>query len=356
MAHKPTRKGRVSTGVPLDPFATNHSSAHEQPKRAHRQAESQVEAYISSTTQSTKQRGALSGASARKSSGEDEGEADVSETDVTDAEEDNDDDDDGDVLAPSDRAMGVHGDQAGPANNHGDQKLRPLEEGDGACFENSAVDFKQTGTSIRNTGSQKEGCDSDDELYNKVNLVSDAEEGESDIEKSEEKDIIQSREGNNTTRLPAAVSISATEASDDWAGFDLEDDLFSTNISHFDEQYGANELSILESGVELFNSTGVFADFTSLPSLPASPTPTPRRVRFKEPILPSNDDSDIVSDEEDLNGLFNSAAAMPPKDRSGLAQDVDNNDDGSSVGSSSGYESGFHILLSICETNIDISS
>ena len=355
MAHKSTPKGRVSSGVPLDPFTTDHSSAHEQSKRANRQAESQVEASNSSTTKPTKQRGALGGASARNLSGDDEGEADVSESDNTDAEEE-DNDEDGDVLAPSDRAMGLHGDQAGPANEHGDQKSRLLEEDDVACLQNSAVDFKQSGTSFRNTGSQNEECDSDDELYNKVDLVSDAEEGESDIEKSEEKDIIQSREGDDITRLPATVPTSATEASDDWAGFDFENDLFPTNLSHFEDQYGGNELSILESEVELFNPTSLFADFASLPSLPASPTPTPRRVRFKEPILPSNEDSDIVSDEEDVNGLFNSAAAMPPKNQPSLAQDVDNNDDGSSVGSSSGYESGFHILSSTCETNFDISS
>ena len=347
MAHKSTRKARVLTGVPLDPFATNHFSAHEQPHRANRQAESQVEAYISSTAQSTKEGGASGGASARNLSGDDEGEADVSESDVADAEEGNDED--GDVIAPSDRAMGMHGDQAGPANEYGDQKLR---ERDVARLNNSTVNFRQSGPSSRNTGSQNEECDSDDELYNKVDLVSDAEVGESDIEKSEEKDIIQSREGNE----PATVPTSATEASDDWAGFDFENELFPTNLSHFEEQYGENEFSILESEVELFNSTNVVADFTSLPSLPASPTPTPRRVRFKEPILPSNDDSDIVSDEEDLNGLFNSAAAMPPKDRSSPVQDVDNNGDGGSVGSSSGYESGFHILLLICETNVDISS
>ena len=348
MAHKSTRKGRGSAGVPLDPFATNHSSAHEQPNRANRQAKSQVEAYISSTTQPTKQGDASGGASARNLSGDDEGEADVSESDVTDAEEE-DKDGDGDVLAPSDRVMGMHGGQAGPANEHGDQKLR---EGDVSRLNNSTVDYKQSGPSFRTTGMQNDECDSDDELYNKVDLVSDAEVGDSDIEKSEEKDIIQSREVDE----PVTVPTSATEASDDWAGFDFENELLPANVSHFEEQYGENEFRILESEVELFNSTNVFADFTSLPSLPASPTPTPRRVRFKEPALPSNDDSDIVSDEEDLNGLFNSAAAMPPKDRSNLVQDVDNNDDGGSVGSSSGYESGFYILLAICETNFDISS
>ena len=345
MAHKSTRKGRVSIGVSIDPFTTDHSSAHEQPKRANRQAESQVEAYTS-TTQTTKQGGASGGSSARNSSGEDDGEADVGESDVTDAEEE-DNDEDGDALAPSDRAMESHGDQAGPANGHDDQKLRLLEQGDGACLEDSAVDSEQSGTSFRNAGSQNDECDSDDELYNKVNLVSDAEEGESDIEKLEEQDIIESREGVDTTRQPDTVPTSATEASDGWAGFDFETDLFPTDISHFEEQYGGHELSILESEVELFNSTSLFADFASLPSLPASPTPTPRRVRFKEPILPSNEDSDIVSDEEDLNGLFSSAAAMPPKDRSKFAENVDNTDDGSSVGSSSGYESGFHIILSI---------
>ena len=349
MAHKSTRKGRVPTGVPLDPFATSHSSAHEQPNRGNRQPEPQVESYISTTTQSTKQGGASGGASARNSSGDDEVETDVSESDVTDTEEEEDNDEDGDVLAPSDRAMGMYGDQAGPANENGDQKLR---EDDVARLNNSTVDFKQSGPSFHNVGIQNEECDSDDELYNKVNLVSDAEVGDSDIEKSEEKDIIQSREVDE----PVTVPTSAAEASDDWAGFDFENELLPANVSHFEEQYGENEFRILESEVELFSSTNVFADFTSLPSLPASPTPTPRRVRFKEPVLPSNDDSDIDSDEEDLNGLFNSAAAMPPKDRSNLVQDVVNNDDGGSVGSSSGYESGFYILLAICETNFDISS
>ena len=40
--------------------------------------------------------------------------------------------------------MGMHGDQAGPANEHGDQKLR---EGDVARLNNSTVDFKQSGPS-----------------------------------------------------------------------------------------------------------------------------------------------------------------------------------------------------------------
>ena len=145
MAHKSTRKGRVPTGVPLDPFATNHSSAHDQPNRANRQAESKVEAYISNMTQSTKQRGASGGSSVRNLSGDDEGEADVSESDVTDAEEEEDNDEDSDVLAPSDRAMGIHGDQAGPANEPGDQNLR---EGDVARVNNSTVDFKQSGPSF----------------------------------------------------------------------------------------------------------------------------------------------------------------------------------------------------------------
>ena len=348
MAHNFARKGRVPTGVPLDPFATNHSSAHDHPNRTNRQAESQVEAYINSTTQSTKQKGALGRSSAQNLSGDEE-EADVGESDVPDAEEDEDNDEDGDALAPSDRAIRMHADQAGPANEHGDRKYR---EGDVAHLTYGSDDFKQPGPSFGTTGSQNEECDSDDELYNKVDLVSDAELGESDIEKSEEKDIIESREVDE----PATVPNSATEASDEWAGFDFDTEFFPTSVSHFEEQYGENEFRILESEGELFSATNVFADFTSYPSLPASPTPTPRRVRFKEPVLPSNDDSDIDSDEEDLNGLFNSAAAMPARDRSNLVQEVDNNDDGGSVGSSSGYESGFYILLAICETNVDISS
>ena len=310
----------MPTSVVPDPYAIDHSSRHEQPRRKHHQPEYPFNASTDGATPPTKQKGGAG--SARSSSGDDEDEADVGDTAATEADEDDNEDKDGDALAPSGRAMEGHGDQAGPINV------------------NDANDDE---------------CDSDDEAYKGIDLINDSEEEDSDVMKEEERNIIES-EGDDIHNMPATVPTSVTEVTDEWAGFDLDHGLFSTDVSHFDEQYGRSEPSIFESEMDLFKSTSVYDDFDPTPSVPLSLSPSPRRVRFKEPVSHDSDSSDIVSDDGGLDGLFNSASAQTGEDVSFGGQDVDDEDDGSSLGNSSGYESGSHMLLSICEANNSLPS
>ena len=307
MAPKSTQSSRAPASAALEPLAFYHSSGHEHHRRNLPQPGLPVHAPAGSATPSTKQKG---GAGSTRSSSSDDEEANVSDAAATEADEDEGEDKDGDALAPSGRAMDGHGDQAGL-------------------------------TGIKDANDEE--CESDDEAYNGVNLISDSEEEDSDLMKKEERNIIES-EANDIHNIPATVPTSATEASDEWPGFDLDYGLFSTDISHFDEQYGRSEPSILEGEMEIFRSASVFEDFDPMPSFP--PSSALRRVRFEEPVSHRSDSSDIVSDDEGLDGLFNNAPTYTGEDLAFGVQD-DEEDDASSAGNSSGYESGSHRLISI---------
>jgi hypothetical protein len=316
MAPKPTRNSRVPTSTVLGAHAIDHSCGHEQPRRKYSNSEHIVSASTDGTTPPTKQGGGTT--SARSSSGDDDEEAGVNGTGSTKADDEDNEDTDGDALAPSDPAMEGHGNQAGPINV------------------NDAND---------------DGGDSDDEAYNGIDLISDSEEEDSDLMQEEERNIIES-EGDDLQSMPAAtVPTSPTEASDEWAGFDLEHGFFSTDISHFDEQYGRSDHSMFESEFEMRRATGVFDDFDPVPSGSRSPSPPLqplRRVRFKDPVSYHSDGSDIVSDDGGLDGLFNSAPAQVGEDFLFDEEDVDDDDDeGSSVGNSSGYESGSNVTVNL---------
>ncbi|KAL2043996.1 hypothetical protein N7G274_003517 [Stereocaulon virgatum] len=310
MAPKPTRNSRVPTTAVPGAHATDHSSGHEQPKRRYPKPGRIVSASTGGTTPPTKQDEGTT--SARSSSSDDDEEAGVDGTSSTKPDDEDTEDTDGDALAPSDPAVEGHGDQAGHI--------------------------------IVNDANDDEG-DSDDEAYNGIDLISDSEEEDSDLmQEEEERNIIES-EGDDLQSMPAAtVPTSPTEASDEWAGFDLEHGFFSTDISHFDEQYGRSDHSMFESEYEMRRATGVFDDFNPVPLASRSPSPPLqplRRVRFKDPVSYHTDGSDIVSDDGGLYGLFNSASAqIGEADLSG-GQGVDDDDEGSSVGNSSGYETDY---------------
>ena len=346
MAHKSIRKGREAASVAPDPIAIHHLPRQERPKRAYHQEEPQTNTDTNNKIQTKRQKRGTEGGSARSSSGDNGEDADISDTDATDADEEDNDDEDSDALAPSDYAIKRLGDQTGLTQNNGDHIGGLSRKTTITSPRSGAPNLVPSGTLKPIAETQSEECDSDDEYYKGVDLISDTEEGESDIEKSEEKDIIQSRE-DNISSVPATAFTSATDASDDWAGFDLDDDLLSTSMSHFDEQYDGGDLGILESELEIFRSASIYEHFIPLPSLARSPTPTPRRVRFKESVTPTYDDSDIISNDEDLQSLFNNATTMPFKDQSFASQEVTNEDDDESVGSSSGYESGFSYVAAV---------
>lgn len=232
------------------------------------------------------------------------GVGDDSGADAAESDEGNDEDGDGDAFAPSGRATEGRGVQAGHNNVN-------------------SINYEY--------GS--------DDVYDCVDMISDSDEDGPKVEKREEKNIVESEEDGDLNTVSAHV-----ETSDGWEGFDLDDGLFLADVPYFDEQYGRSEPGVLASEMELFKSASVFDDFTPPPL-----SQSPRRVRFKEPVIPASDTSDIMSDDEDLNGLFNTPEGQSMPTGAYLTSESQNNEDDeyerSSCGSSSGYESGFGDLI-----------
>lgn len=294
------RKALRNTHAPprdtSNPFAIDHKADHK-----HFNNHPQVNGSIASKAVQKNRKVTVAGGSpSGGTSSDDEAEGDdgVGEED----EDEEDDNENGDAFAPSGGADEGHGHQAGRIH--------------------------------------AEKCDSDDEVYNGVDDISDSDAGEPGVEMLEERDIIASEEGNHSSR-PATFSGPVGEASDVWEGLDLDNGFFTSDIPYFDEQVGRIRPGLLDSEIEIFQSAAVYDDLEPMSLLPHSPSPTRRRVHFNEPIFPPSDSS--VTGDEDLNGLFNTAQA--PSMEAGLDfdfenQEIDNGDDGSSVGSSSGYESG----------------
>ena len=274
------------------------------------------------------------------------GDADSSEADEDD-DGDDDEDGDGDVIAPPGRTTKDHGDQAGHLVTRGEQQ-RICKAGKGTSagkIRNNNPLRQHIKTSKRNKLIPNEDHDSDDEAYNGVDDISDSDEDEPDMEKLEEKNIIESEEGERISRVVTTTSGRANETSDIWEGFDIDGGLFMSDVPYFDEQYGRTDQCIFDSDLELFQTTSVFNDVEPTQSLTQSPSPSPttRRVHFREPVFPPSNRSNIVSNDEDLNGLFNPSKdlGMGPAELSYLRGKCDNDGyEDSSEGNSSGYESG----------------
>ena len=339
MSGKTNRSARAPVaGVP-NPLEIDHASGHKKSKRNQprldRSSDSQLEKQIPSSSSSKHKGDNVS----RTTSSDDDVDGDVSNADAAEPDEESDEDDNGDAFAPSGRAIEEHGDQTGRIN--GDDSDRRLAV-DGKQLNDYTppeghVEVAETSIALR---------DSDDDYYNGVDLISNSEEDEPNIEKLEEANILESEEANDLNIPPAYL-----EASDEWEGFEIEDGLFLEDVPFFDEQYGRSDSHILDAEIELFRSTSILDGFPS----PHQPSPSPRRVRFKEPISELSNDSDMDSDDGDINILF-SPAATPVVPSSGnvnlrgpsLGYE---DDDGSTVGSSSGYESGLHNSVFNCKAN-----
>ncbi len=294
MPRKAPRNTHAPPRAASNPFAIDHDSDHTQFKKQPQVNGPRASKALQKNKKLTRAGGSLSeGTSSGDEADGDDG--------VAEEDEDEEDDENGDAFAPSGRLNEGHGDQAG-----------------------------------RNDAAQ---CDSDDEVYNGVDDISDSDADEPGVEVLEEREIIASEEGNGSTR-PATFSGPVGEASDVWEGFDLDTDLFTSDIPYLDEQSGRIRPGLLDSEIDIFQSTGHFDDLESMPLLPQSPSPMRRRVHFKEPIFPPSDSS--ITGDEDLNGLFNTAQVQSmgaDLDYDFENQNIDN-EDCSSVGSSSGYESG----------------
>ena len=353
MSPKSVRKAQAIADFRSNPLIIDHSSRHEQSKRNLPRLDYPNDTRADSAIH-TQDRG--DGGSATSTSTLDDGEADGEASDGDAAEADEEDDGgggDGDALAPSDYNTKGHNDQAGLTkdNTNNGVDLGGLQElGAPALHDQPPVTkrTKRTKPSRRSIRNSSAECDSDD-VYNKVDFISDSDEDESAVENFEDKNVNDS-EGVNEISPTSATFPGALSETEDWEGFDLESGLFLDEFPFFDEQYGRTQPSVLSSEMDIFKSTSVFEGFSPPPQMRS-----PRRVRFKEPVfLPS--DSDMVSDDEDISGL-----GHPSQHQSVLAdeitiyrnEEINDEDVYSSCGSSSGYESGFDVLESICEANDD---
>jgi len=341
MARKSGRTTNAGASATPASSTNDHDSSHKQSQKQPR-IEQPGNGFTNTTTNHpTQAKGPLANTH-RSSCSAEEGNEGSSDDDAAKADGEDDEDAQSDALAPSGRTTKESGDQAGHLVAEF-EKHAPIEKSlnnGGGGPEIRRPTPKEAGVSRRTAATESEGCDSDKEAYDGVDDISDTDEGEPDVEKLEEKRIIELAEGGD--------AVSEAGASDIWEGFEIDNGLFMSDVPYFDEQYGRTDQGILDSEMELFQNTSVFDDLEEpIPSLPQPKLPPRRRVHFREPVLPPwSETSDVISDDEDLNGLFNSSLGQDTEGgqtlsrvRQGNSEDEDEDD--SSGGNSSGYESGF---------------
>lgn len=325
MSRKMNRNAHTPIGAAPNPLQIDHTSGHEKSKRNQPRLDQSNKTYTEGLTPEIASSKHEGGHTSSSTSSDDDADGDVSSANAAEPDEESDEDGEGDAFAPSGRAVKEHGDQAG----------RILKD-----FSDRESTFEGKRSHGRpNAFKGKTMHDSDDDVYNRVDLISDSEEDEPNVEQLEERNIIESEEADdlNTTAY--------LDTSDGWEAFELEDGLFLEDVPFFDEQYGCTDSNILESEMELFQPASIFDGFSS----PPPRSPPPRRVRFKEPVAQLSNDSDMDSDNGDINVLFSPVVTpIVPSggdfDLGGPYLDYED-DDGSSVGSSSGYESGLHNMV-----------
>ena len=330
MSRKSDRNARALIGASSNPLEIDHTPGYRKSRRNQPRPDQSSNTYTESHTPKGSPPKLEGTHAIRSTSSGDDADGDVSNADAAEPDEDSDEDGEGDAFAPS-----------GPIEEHGDQAGRINHD---SSDRESAFEGKSSHTPTAFMGKNNSNKarltlhDSDDDVYNRVDLISDSEEDEPNVEQLEERNIIDSEEAEVLNTAPAYL-----DASDGWEGFELEDGLFLEDVPFFDPRYEPTCSNILDSEMELFQSASIFDGFPS----PPVPSPSPaRRVRFKEPLAQLSDDSDMDSDGGDINVLFSPVAT--PTLPSGADLDLDGpfldyeDDDGSSVGSSSGYESGWH--------------
>lgn len=327
MPHKQELNAHAPVGASPDPLAIYHTSRHKKAKKNLPRLEQSSSIYTDGPTPkiSSPKRGG--GHASSSTSNDDDADGDVSNADGAEPDDESDEDEESDAFAPSDRAIEEHADQAGHVNG-GIPHHEPNSDRKPSDISTTFQDKTEVVKASIAVG------DSDDDVYNRVDMISDSEEYESKVEHVEERNIIESEETDGLNNVPTNL-----EASDGWEGLELDDGLSLEDFPFFDEQYGRTDSNILDGELEFFQSASI-VDEAPMPSPSASSS---RQVRFEEPVSQLSNDSDMDSDNRDINVLFSPDAT--PIVSSGGDLDMSGpreGDDGSPVGNSSGYESGLH--------------
>ena len=309
--------GMAAQALTIDTSGRRHSSRtthHNNKHSSNNHAESVL--HSPTTTRSSGSTSLNNASTADSAIGDLDGDAST-DSDNAD-EEDGEDDDQEAVMAPSDHA--IHA-QAGRnilrGDNVKDALLLIKSKNHNKSILEGFSDHKRISKASHAVVTSED--DEDDNIYNNVDLISESDGEDPDIEQTEEANIINEFLGDK----------SLGNDLDDLNLF-AENSLFPGDVPYFDEQIRQISYSRRVEDLRSYSPTDAFPQ-----PLPSPPPPTPtvatRRVRF--------DSSAVVKspcfalNEKDV--FFSSG------------QPFDEDSDGSSIGLS-GYDCGFITLASIC--------
>lgn len=285
---------------------------------------------------------------------------DGAQSDGAEADDEEGNDEDPDVHASSDINFGSGKGQAGLDQ---DAKLPGPQKEDFSEHTTSTsrrdVGSNSSSKIVAFTSSLKDDITTDDEDYDGVDLISESGDEEPAVEHLEEKAIIDSEEDNVGHALPLSPPTSPhfSLSSADFRIADLEDNPWLTEDPFFAEQ-----INLLNPD-DLMNNTDHYGNDTSIDFVTGLEEVPRRRVRFAEPLmLPSETEETAYVKSNDVTVLPSQINALA-SDKDGLIsaksntgsgagshqgdetafegfESADIDDAESSVGSSSGYESG----------------
>lgn len=177
--------------------------------------------------------------------------------------------------------------------------------------------YKRTNITFKPPSVLAKSDNQSDDDYNEIDLITDLDEGEPDMEEFEERAIIDSEEDEKSNAGSLGIpSWPASLSGDEWQGFDLDNSLLLGDVPYFDEQIGMTDPDVLANEVALHNAT-------STNYRPSSPLPR-RRVRFvenKHPSSVSPGTSDV--DQGIFPDLFVQQDSLDPAFRQLIENDQD---------------------------------
>ena len=156
--------------------------------------------------------------------------------------------------------------------------------------------------------------DSSDDDYTGVDLITDSEEDEPDVEVAEEQAIIESEEDEDDA-IPSASQPNTEDDQSSWAGFDLEDDdQLMGDVPFFDEHMARMSAPDLDIEASAWAATSDDAYSSSRRS---------SRVRFD-----LSDSTSTVSDDDTIfPDIFLDQNSLDPTFRRAIENDNDNDDE-----------------------------
>ena len=175
---------------------------------------------------------------------------------------------------------------------------------------------------VRRNSTTSDGSSDDD--YGGVDLISDSDEDEPDVEVAEEQAIIESAEDDDDDVLQSDPRPSIEDDQNSWDGIDMDSqEVLGEDVPFFDEQMARMNAPDHDTVATVWNATNSQSDDED--EAEASPE-TSRRVRFdlSESSAGSDDDDDLFPD------IFLDQSSLDPAFRRIIESGDDNDDAGAS--------------------------